>query len=71
MGRWLLILLTMFALVAAALAAAFLLYYQPQSKDLEDARREASLLAQERAALKGRVADLEHMLGELRTESAR
>jgi len=70
MGKWLLGFLVMMVLVAAALGAAFLFYYQPQTKALEDARREASLLAQERSALKSRVSDLEHMLGELRTESA-
>ena len=70
MGKWLLTLLAIVLIVAAALAAAFLLYYQPLERDLEDARREASLLAQERSTLKSRVSDLEHMLGELRTESA-
>lgn len=70
MGKWLFGALTIVLIVAAALAAAYLLYYQPQSQDLEDARREASLLAQERSALTSRVSDLEHMLGELRNESA-
>lgn len=70
MGKWLLGLLAIVLIVAAALAAAYLLYYQPLEQDLEDARREASLLAQERSTLSSRVSDLEHMLGELRTESA-
>lgn len=70
MGKWLLALLVILVLVAAALATAFVLYYQPLEKDLEDARREASLLAQERATLESRVTDLEHMLEELRNESA-
>lgn len=70
MGKWLLSLLAIVVIVAAALAAAYLLYHQPMQQDLEDARREASLLAQERSALQGRVSDLEHMLGELRDESA-
>jgi len=70
MGKWLLGLLAILLIVAAALAAAYLMYYQPLTQDLEDARREASLLAQERSNLKSRVSDLEHMLGELRTESA-
>ena len=70
MGKWLLRLFVVAVLIAAALAAAFLLYYQPLAQELEDARREASLLAQERSALKSRVSDLEHMLNELRSESA-
>lgn len=70
MGKWLLGLLTIALIIAAALAAAYLLYYQPLAQDLEDARREASLLAQERSALGSRVSDLEHMLDELRHESA-
>jgi chemotaxis protein MotB len=70
MGRWLLGLLTVALIVAAAFAAAYLFYYQPQTQELEDARREASLLAQERSALASRVSDLEHMLDELRHESA-
>lgn len=70
MGKWLLTLLAIVLIVAAALAAAYLLYYQPLERDLENARREASLLAQERATLSNRVSDLEHMLSELRTESA-
>lgn len=69
MGKWLLGLLAIVLIVAAALAAAYLLYYQPLTQDLQDARREASLLAQERSTLKSRVSDLEHMLGELRAES--
>ena len=70
MGKWLLSLLAIVLIVVAALAASYLLYYLPLTQDLEDARREASLLAQERSTLKSRVSDLEHMLGELRTESA-
>jgi chemotaxis protein MotB len=58
--------------VAAALAIAllYLLLYQPRVRELEEARREASLCVQERAALKARVSDLETMLDELRRESA-
>ena len=54
--------------VAAALAIAllYLLLYQPRVRELEEARREASLCVQERAALKARVSDLETMLDELR-----
>jgi chemotaxis protein MotB len=70
MGKWLLSLLAIVLIVAAALAAFYLLYYRPLTQDLEDARREASLLAQERSTLKSRVSDLEHMLDELRAESA-
>jgi chemotaxis protein MotB len=69
MGKWLLGLLALALLVAAALAAAYVLYHQPLAEDLEDARREASLLAQERSTLKSRVSDLEHMLDQLRAES--
>ena len=69
MGRFLLSLFAVLLIVAAVLAAAFVLYYQPQTKALEDARQEASLLAQERAALNGRVSDLEHLLDEVRAES--
>lgn len=70
MGKWLLSLLAIVLIVAAALAAFYLMYYLPRTRDLEDARREASLLAQERSTLKSRVSDLEHMLGELRAESS-
>jgi len=58
--------------VGAAIAAAvfYLLLHQPRVKDLEEARREASLCVQERAAVNGRVSDLESMLGDLRRESA-
>lgn len=69
MGRFLLSLLAILLIVAAVLAAAFVLYYQPQTKELEDARREASLMAHERADLNSRVADLEHLLDEVRAES--
>jgi len=60
------------AAVAAALAVAvfYFLLYQPRVKELEEARREASLCVQERSALKGRVSDLESMLDEVRRESA-
>ena len=70
MGKWLSSLLGIVVIVTAALAAFYLLYYQPLTQDLEDARREASLLAQEKSTLKSRVSDLEHMLDELRAESA-
>jgi chemotaxis protein MotB len=58
--------------VAAAIAVAlfYFLLYQPRVKQLEEARREASLCVQERAALQARVSDLESMLDELRRESA-
>jgi chemotaxis protein MotB len=46
------------------------LFYQPRVKELEEARREASLCVQERSALKSRVSDLETMLDEVRRESA-
>lgn len=70
MGKWLLSLFGILVLVAAALAAAYVLYHQPQTRALEEARRQASLCAQERSAIEGRVSDLEGMLGELRAESA-
>lgn len=70
MGKWLLSLLAIVLIVAAALTAFYLLYYLPLTQDLEDARREASFLAQERSTLKSRVSDVEHMLGELRAESS-
>lgn len=57
---------------AAAIAAAILyfLLYQPRVKELEEARREASLCVQERSTLKARVTDLETMLDGIRRESA-
>jgi chemotaxis protein MotB len=60
------------ATVGAVLAAALLyfLLYQPRTRELEEARREASLCVQERAALRGRASDLEAMLDEVRRESA-
>ena len=69
MGKFLLSLLAVLLILAAVLAAAFVLYYQPQTKALEDARRDASLLAQERAALNSRVSDLEHVLDDVRADS--
>ncbi len=58
--------------IGAAVAAAlfYFMLYQPRGKELEEARREASLCVQERSALKGRVSDLETMLDEVRRESA-
>src|SRR5262245_32842383 len=60
------------ATVGAAIGAAifYFLLYQPRVKELEEARREASLCVQERAALKGRIGDLEALLGDVRRESA-
>ena len=63
-------------LVASAVGAAFavalfyFLLHQPRVRELEEARREASLCVQERSALNARVSDLETMLDELRRESA-
>ncbi len=70
MGKWLLGLFVVLLLVAAALGVAYYMYYLPQAQDLEDARREASLCAQERATLRSRISDLEGMLNDLRQESA-
>src|SRR3990172_3011066 len=60
------------AVVAAAIAvgAFYLLFYQPREKEVGEARREASLCVQERAALQSRVSDLETMLDDIRRESA-
>jgi chemotaxis protein MotB len=55
---------------ALAIAGFYLLLHQPRVRELEEARREASLCVQERAALKGRISGLEAMLDELRRESA-
>jgi chemotaxis protein MotB len=70
MSRWLSSLIVFVVAAAIAVAAFYLLFHQPLTKELEEARREASLCVQERSALKGRVSDLESMLGELRKESA-
>jgi chemotaxis protein MotB len=70
MSRWLSSLVVFVVAAAVALAGFYLLVHQPKVKELEQARREASLCVQERSALKGRVEDLESMLGELRKESA-
>jgi chemotaxis protein MotB len=70
MGRFVSTLILMVVAVAAAVAALFFLYYEPQTRELEKARREASLCVQERSTLKSRVSDLESMLGELKQESA-
>ena len=40
MGKWLLSLFAIVLIVAAALAAFYLLYYLPLTQDLEDARRD-------------------------------
>lgn len=69
MGKWLFRIFVVLVAVAAALLAAFLLYHQPLVRELEEARRIASLCAQERSALASRVDDLEGMLGDVRTES--
>ena len=60
------------AAVAAAIAvgAFYLFFHQRRVKELEEARREASLCVQERSALKSRVSDLETMLDDIRRESA-
>jgi chemotaxis protein MotB len=55
---------------AIAVAAFYFLLYQPRGKELEEARREASLCVQERSALKSRVTDLEAMLNDVRQQSA-
>jgi chemotaxis protein MotB len=55
---------------AIAVAAFYFFLHRPRGKELEEARREASLCVQERSALKARVADLESMLNEVRRESA-
>lgn len=70
MSRWVSTLVLMVLAAAAAIAAFFFLYYEPQARELEEARREASLCVQERSTLKSRVSDLESMLGELKQESA-
>jgi chemotaxis protein MotB len=69
-GKWLLGLFVVALILAAALGAAYYKFYLPQAQDLEDARREASLCAQERATLRSRVSDLEGMLSDVRQESA-
>lgn len=69
MGKWLFRIFVVLVLVAAALVAAFLFYHQPVERELEEARRLASLCAQERSTLSSRVNDLESMLGELRAQS--
>jgi chemotaxis protein MotB len=65
-----LILVASAAGAAIAVAVFYLLLHQPRVKELEEARREASLCVQERAALNARVSDLESMLDEVRRESA-
>jgi chemotaxis protein MotB len=57
------------ALIALALGAAFLYFHRPVVRDLERARREASLCVQERSTLKSRLSDLEAMLADLRRQS--
>jgi len=69
-GRGPAILVASAVAVAVAVAVFYFWLYQPRGKDLEEARREASLCVQERSALKGRVSDLESMLDEMRRESA-
>jgi chemotaxis protein MotB len=69
-GRGPLILVVAGVAAAIAVAAFFLLLYQPRGKELEEARREASLCVQERSALKSRVSDLEAMLNDVRQQGA-
>ena len=61
--------LSLFVL-AALLAALYFLVHRPQQQALDAARREASLCAQEAAALKNRVADLEAIGDTLQKTSA-
>jgi chemotaxis protein MotB len=69
-GRGSTILVVSVVAAAIAVALSYFLFYQPRVKELEEARREASLCVQERSALKSRVSDLETMLDEVRRESA-
>jgi chemotaxis protein MotB len=69
-GRGSTILVVSVVAAAIAVALSYFLFYQPRVKELEEARREASLCVQERSALKSRVSDLEAMLDEVRRESA-
>jgi chemotaxis protein MotB len=69
-GRGSTILVVSVVAAAIAIALSYFLFYQPRVKELEEARREASLCVQERSALKSRVSDLEAMFDEVRRESA-
>jgi chemotaxis protein MotB len=57
-------------LVAAVVGALYFFMYRPQQEALASARREASFCAQEAAALKSRVADLEAIQADLQKASA-
>lgn len=57
-------------LLAAVVGALYYFLYAPQRADLQAARREASISAQEASSLRSRLADLEEMLSRLRRTSA-
>jgi chemotaxis protein MotB len=67
MAKW----IVLFVLLLSAVVGALYYYvYAPQSQALEEARREASLAAQEASSCRSRVTDLEGMLDELRQSEA-
>ena len=70
MGKWLLWIGSVFVVAAAILAAAYVYLYEPQRLDLEQARREASLSAQERASLAAKMSDLEALLADAKQTSS-
>ena len=57
-------------LLALVLGALYVLLFLPQRAALDEARRDASLRAQEAATLQSRVTDLENLLDDLRQTSA-
>lgn len=57
-------------LLAAVVGGLYYFVYAPQQEALKEARREASLSAQEASSFRSRATDLEGMLAELRQTSA-
>jgi chemotaxis protein MotB len=57
-------------LLSAVIGALYYFVHAPQRNALEDARREASLSAQEASSCRSRISDLEGMLTELRETEA-
>jgi chemotaxis protein MotB len=67
MVKWLVLFIL---LLSAVVGALYYFVYAPQGNALEEARREASLSAQEASSCRSRVSDLEGMLADLRRTEA-
>lgn len=67
MAKWVVLIVL---LLSAVVGALYYFVHAPQKQALEEARREASLSAQEASSCRSRVSDLEGMLADLRQTEA-